>query len=62
MIMEYQKRKKKLLDNTLNEPSKFKSKNWIEINDGSHRAYSTGSQIKFKTLMIKLSLFDYSDA
>ena len=31
--MEYQK--EKLLDNTLNQLSKFRTKNWIEINDQS---------------------------
>ena len=51
-----------MLDNTLNQPSKFKTKNWVEINDGSHRGYSTGSQIKFKTSMIRLGLCDYIDA
>ena len=29
--MEYQKIN--LLDNTPNQPSKFKTKNWVEIND-----------------------------
>ena len=29
--MEYQKKKKKkLLDNTTNQPSTFKTKNWVE--------------------------------
>ena len=37
-----------LLDNTPNQPSKFKPKNWVEINDGLYGTYSTGSQIKFK--------------
>ena len=36
-----------LLDNTQNQPSKFKTKNWLEINDGSYGAYNTGSPIKF---------------
>ena len=30
--MEYQKITK-LLDNTQNEPSKFRTRNWVEIND-----------------------------
>ena len=30
--MEYQKMIN-LLDNTLNQPSKFRTKNWIEIDD-----------------------------
>ena len=34
----------------------------MEINDGSHGAHSTGSQIKFKTSMIRSGLCDYSDA
>ena len=28
----------------------------------THRAYNTNSQIKYKTMMVKLSLCDYSDA
>ena len=50
-----------MLGNTLNQATKFRSKNWIEINDGSHGVYNTGSQIKFKTSMIRPSLCDYSD-
>ena len=38
-----------LLDNTPNQPSKFKTKNWVEINNGSYEMYSNASQIKFKT-------------
>ena len=48
-------------DNTLNQPSKFKTRNWIEINDESRGAYNVNSQIKFKTTMLKSSLCDYSD-
>ena len=33
--MEYQKLKN-LLDNTPNQPTKFRTENWIEINDESH--------------------------
>ena len=51
-----------LLDNTPNQPSKFRTKNWIEINDDSRETYNTNSQIKFKTSMLKSSLCDYSDA
>ena len=58
--MEYQKIKK-LLGNTPNQLSKFKTKNWVEINDESHGLY-TGSQIKFKTSMLSSNLCDYSDA
>ena len=51
-----------MLDDASNQPSKFKTKNRVEINDESREAYDTGSQIKFKTTMLKSSLCDYSDA
>ena len=51
-----------LLDDASNQPSKFKTKNWVEINDKSRGTYSVNSQIKFKTTMLKSSLCDYSDA
>ena len=41
-IMEYQKIID-LLDNTPNQPSKFKTKNWVEINDDERGAYNTSS-------------------
>ena len=50
------------LDNTSDQPSKFRTKKYVEINDGSRGAYNTNSQIKFKTTMLKSSLCDYSDA
>ena len=59
--MEYQKIAN-LIDETPNQPSKFRTRNWIEINDESRGAYSVNSQIKFKTTMLKSSLCDYSDA
>ena len=51
-----------LLDNKPNQPSKFRTKNWIEINDDARGTYNTNTQIKFKTSMLKSSLCDYSDA
>ena len=51
-----------MLDNTSNQPSKFKTKNCIEINDQiSDGRYQTGSDTKSKTTMLKSSLCDYSD-
>ena len=44
--MEYQKIIN-LLDNTLNQPTKFRSKNWVEINDDARGTHNTNSQIKF---------------
>ena len=58
--MEYQK-KINLLDNTPKQLSKFRTKNWIEINDQSRGAYNTNSDSRFKTTMLKSSLCDYSD-
>ena len=60
--MEYQKIANLIDDNTLNQSSKFRTRNWIEINDESRGAYNVNSQIKFKTTMFKSSLCDYSDA
>ena len=59
--MEYQK-KANLIDDTSNQPSKFRTRNWVEINDESRGAYNVNSQIKFKTTMLKSTLCDYSDA
>ena len=51
-----------MLDNTPNQPTKFRTNNWVEINDESRGTYNTNSQIKFKTSMLRSSLCDYSDA
>ena len=59
--MEYQKIAN-LIDDTPNQPSKFRTRNWVEINDESRGAYNVNSQIKFETTMLKSSLCDYSDA
>ena len=49
-------------DDASNQPSKFRMRNWVEVNDESRGAYNVNSQIKFKTTMLKSSLCDYSDA
>ena len=51
-----------LFDNTQNQPTKFRTKNWVEINHDASGMHNTNSQIKFKTFMLKSSLCDYSDA
>ena len=51
-----------LLENAPNQPSEFRTKNWVEINDESRGTYNVNSQIKFKTLISKSSICDYSDA
>ena len=57
--MEYQKMIN-LLENTPNQLTKFRTKNWVKINNKSHRAYNVG-QIKFKTSILRYRLCDYSD-
>ena len=44
-----------LLDNVSNQASKFRTKNWIEINDQSRGVYKVNSDIRFKTTMLKSS-------
>ena len=60
--MEYQKIANLLDNNKTNQPSKFRTKNWVEINDESRGTYNVNSQIKFKTTLLKSSLCNYSDA
>ena len=50
-----------MLDNALNQPSKFKTINWVEINDESMGRY-TSNDIKFKTAMLRSNLCYYADA
>ena len=58
--MEYQKIAN-LLGNATNQPSKFKRRNQVEINDESRGTY-TSNDIKFKTTMLRSNLCDYADA
>ena len=58
--MEYQKIAK-LLESTSDNLSKFRTRNWIEINDESRGNYANGD-IKFKTTMLRSSLCDYADS
>ena len=44
-----------------NQPSKFRTKNWVEINDDQGGLY-TSNNIKFKTTMLRSNLCDYADA
>ena len=50
--MEYQKIINSL-DNTPNQPSKFRTKNRVEINGGGRGTHNSNSQIKFKTSRLK---------
>ena len=58
--MEHQKIAN-LLDSASNKPFKLRTKNWVEINDDIRDAYSPNKQIRFKTTMLRSSLYDYSD-
>ena len=50
-----------MLDNASSQPSRCRTRNWIEINDESRGTY-TGNGIKFKTIMLRSRLCDFSDA
>ena len=53
------------LDNTPNQSSKCRTKNWFEINEDTRGTYNTNTQIKFKTRMesmMESNLWDDSDA
>ena len=50
-----------LLDAESNQPSKFRTRNWVEINDESRGTY-TGNDIRFKTTMLRSNLSDYADS
>ena len=50
-----------MLDHASNKTSKFKTRNWVEINDECKGTCNAGDEIKFKTTMLKSSLCDYSD-
>ena len=58
--MEYQKIEN-LLNDASNQPSKFRTRNWVEINDESRGTY-TSNDIKFKTTILRSNLYDYADA
>ena len=57
--MEYQKIAN-LLYTESNESSKFRTRNWVKINDESRGTY-TSNDIKFKTTMLRSNLCDYAD-
>ena len=48
--MEYQKIAN-LLNDESNKPYKFRTKNWVEINDDVRGVYSPNKQTTFKTSM-----------
>ena len=51
-----------MLDNTTHQPSKFSTNNLVDINDNSRGTYDFNSQIKIKTMILKSSSSESSDA
>ena len=51
-----------MLNDASNKLSKFRTRNWVEINDDIRVAYSPNKQIRFKAAMLVSSLYDYSGA
>ena len=58
--MEYQKIIN-FLDNTPNQPTRFRTENWVEINDHARGTYYINSKVKFKNSVLKSILHNYSD-
>ena len=58
--MEYQKISN-LLESTSDSLSKFRTRNWVEVNDESRGNYAN-SDIRFKTTMLRSNLCDYADS
>ena len=51
-----------MLENSPSQSSKFRTKNWVDINDDSCGMSKNNSQTEFKTSMLKSSLYEYIDA
>ena len=58
--MEYQKISN-LLESASDNWSKFRTRNWVEINDELRGNYAN-SDIRFKTTMLRSNLCDYADS
>ena len=50
-----------MLGNTTNQPSKFKTKKWVETHDESWERYNQDNQTRFKTSILRSRLCDYSN-
>ena len=44
-----------LLNKTKDQPSKFRTSEWVEVNDVSNGMYETGKQMEFCALILKSS-------
>ena len=52
---------RRFVKNAPNQPSKVRTRNWVEINDESRGTYTSNS-IKYITTMLRSNLCDYADA
>ena len=59
--MDYQKIANLLDNKASNQPSKFRTRNWVDINDENRGRYDS-NDIKFKNTMLRSNLCDYPDA
>ena len=59
--MQYQKMKN-LPNKTNDQPSKFRTRDWVKINDILNEIYEICKQIELCTSMLKSSLCDYIGA
>ena len=59
--MKYQK-KGNLFGNRSNQPSRFRTKDWVQTNDDTRGTYNANSQIKSKIKILKSIFCDYSNA
>ena len=50
-----------LLDNIPNQPSRFWTRNWDEINDDARGTYNINSQLQIKAAMLNSSLCNYNE-
>ena len=57
--MEFQKIAN-LLNDESNKPSKFRTRNCVEVNEEARGAYSPNKQIRLKTPILRSSLCDYT--
>ena len=60
-LKESQRLPHRIIDDTTNQPSKFRSRNWVEMNEES-KGRCNNSTITFKTSMIRSSVCDYGGA
>ena len=51
-----------LFDNQPNQPTKFRTKNRVQLNDESRGLYNKDNQIRFETSVLRSGLCDYGNA